>query len=97
MLWSMGSQRVRHDLTTKQQQFIIKHFTSVSTFCVCFVEEVKRLNEKLTAANTAKVELQLQLDELQTSAFSVKVSVRKLSSNKNLERSYGLRSFMFLP
>lgn len=52
----------------------IKHFTIVSTFNVCFVEDVKRLNEKLTAANTAKVELQLQLDELQTSAFSVKVS-----------------------
>lgn len=50
-------------------------FFIISLHFVCpFLEDVKRLNEKLAAANTAKIELQLQLDELQTSAFSVKVS-----------------------
>lgn len=37
-------------------------------------EDVKRLNEKLTEANTEKVKLQLKLDELQTSDVTVKVS-----------------------
>lgn len=37
-------------------------------------EDVKRLNEKLTEANTEKVKLQLKLDELQTSDITVKVS-----------------------
>uniref|UniRef100_A0ABM5G992 Nucleoprotein TPR n=1 Tax=Pogona vitticeps TaxID=103695 RepID=A0ABM5G992_9SAUR len=47
-------------------------------------EEVKRLNEKLTGANTAKVELQLQLDELQTSAFSVKHREQRWEQEKEL-------------
>jgi len=37
-------------------------------------EDVKRLNEKLTEANTEKVKLQLKLDELQTSDVTVKVN-----------------------
>uniref|UniRef100_A0A8D2J779 Nucleoprotein TPR n=1 Tax=Varanus komodoensis TaxID=61221 RepID=A0A8D2J779_VARKO len=47
-------------------------------------EDVKRLNEKLTAVNTAKAELQLQLDELQTSAFSVKYREQRWEQEKEL-------------
>uniref|UniRef100_A0A670IJL4 Nucleoprotein TPR n=1 Tax=Podarcis muralis TaxID=64176 RepID=A0A670IJL4_PODMU len=47
-------------------------------------EDVKRLNEKLAAANTAKIELQLQLDELQTSAFSVKHREQRWEQEKEL-------------
>lgn len=39
-----------------------------------FVEDVKRLNEKLKESNTTKGELQLKLDELQASDVSVKAS-----------------------
>nr|XP_060630494.1 nucleoprotein TPR isoform X1 [Anolis sagrei ordinatus] len=46
--------------------------------------DVKRLNEKLTAANTAKVELQLNLDELQTSALSVKHREQRWEQEKEL-------------
>lgn len=48
--------------------------SNLSLFSLCFVEDVKRLNEKLTEANATKIELQLKLDEVQTSAFSVKVN-----------------------
>ncbi|KAJ6657396.1 hypothetical protein lerEdw1_002563 [Lerista edwardsae] len=47
-------------------------------------EDVKRLNEKLTEANTAKIELQLKLDELQTSAFSVKHRELRWEQEKEL-------------
>ncbi|CAM4591848.1 unnamed protein product [Lepidochelys olivacea] len=47
-------------------------------------EDVKRLNEKLTEANTAKVELQLKLDELQTSDVSVKYREKRLEQEKEL-------------
>ncbi|XP_066478881.1 nucleoprotein TPR isoform X2 [Tiliqua scincoides] len=47
-------------------------------------EDVKRLNEKLTEANTAKIELQLKLDELQTSAFSVKHREQRWEQEKEL-------------
>ncbi|XP_061490006.1 nucleoprotein TPR isoform X2 [Rhineura floridana] len=47
-------------------------------------EDVKHLNEKLTGANTAKVELQLKLDELQTSALSVKYREQRWEQEKEL-------------
>ncbi|XP_074858366.1 nucleoprotein TPR isoform X2 [Carettochelys insculpta] len=47
-------------------------------------EDVKRLNEKLTEANTAKVELQIKLDELQTSDVSVKYREKRLEQEKEL-------------
>ncbi|KAM3841233.1 nucleoprotein TPR isoform 2-T2 [Vipera latastei] len=47
-------------------------------------EDVKCLNEKLTATNTAKVELQLKLDELQTSALSVKHREQRWEQEKEL-------------
>uniref|UniRef100_A0A670YV32 Nucleoprotein TPR n=1 Tax=Pseudonaja textilis TaxID=8673 RepID=A0A670YV32_PSETE len=47
-------------------------------------EDVKRLNEKLTATNTAKIELQLKLDELQTSALSVKHREQRWEQEKEL-------------
>ncbi|XP_062836814.1 nucleoprotein TPR isoform X2 [Anolis carolinensis] len=46
--------------------------------------DVKRLNEKLTAANTANVELRLNLDELQTSALSVKYREQRWEQEKEL-------------
>nr|XP_056701605.1 nucleoprotein TPR [Euleptes europaea] len=47
-------------------------------------EEVKRLNEKLKEVNTAKIELQLKLDELETSAFSVKYREQRWEQEKEL-------------
>ncbi|XP_060088376.1 nucleoprotein TPR [Heteronotia binoei] len=47
-------------------------------------EEVRRLNEKLTEVNTAKVELQLKLDDLETSAFSVKYREQRWEQEKEL-------------
>uniref|UniRef100_A0A8C6XWH0 Nucleoprotein TPR n=1 Tax=Naja naja TaxID=35670 RepID=A0A8C6XWH0_NAJNA len=47
-------------------------------------EDIKRLNEKLTATNSAKVELQLKLDELQTSALSVKHREQRWEQEKEL-------------
>lgn len=39
-----------------------------------YLEDVKRLNEKLKESNTTRGDLQLKLDELQASDVSVKVS-----------------------
>ncbi|NXK62370.1 TPR protein, partial [Sylvietta virens] len=47
-------------------------------------EDVKRLNEKLTEASTEKVELQLKLDELQTSDVSMKYREKRLEQEKEL-------------
>lgn len=44
-------------------------------FCA-FTEDVKRLNEKLTETNKVKMELQLKLDDIQSSAASVEVQIR---------------------
>ena len=41
-------------------------------FCV-FAEDVKRLNEKLTETSKVKMELQLKLDNIQSSEASVQV------------------------
>ncbi|KAG8132789.1 putative Translocated promoter region protein [Naja naja] len=48
------------------------------------IQDIKRLNEKLTATNSAKVELQLKLDELQTSALSVKHREQRWEQEKEL-------------
>jgi len=45
---------------------------------VFFVEDAKRLNEKLTEANKIKVELKLKLHDMESSAASVQVNVRIL-------------------
>ncbi|XP_053106845.1 nucleoprotein TPR isoform X3 [Hemicordylus capensis] len=47
-------------------------------------DDVKRLNEKLVETNNAKIELQLKLDELQTSAFSVKYREQRWEQEKEL-------------
>ncbi|XP_048338451.1 nucleoprotein TPR isoform X1 [Sphaerodactylus townsendi] len=47
-------------------------------------EEVKHLNEKLKEVTTARVELQLKLDELETSAFSVKYREQRWEQEKEL-------------
>ncbi|XP_077188778.1 nucleoprotein TPR isoform X2 [Paroedura picta] len=47
-------------------------------------EEVRRLNEKLTEVNTVKVELQLKLDDLETSSFSVKFREQRWEQEKEL-------------
>ena len=38
-----------------------------------FAEDVKRLNEKLSETSKAKMELQLKLDEIQSSEVSIQV------------------------
>lgn len=43
---------------------------------MCFTEDVKRLNEKLAESNKFKMELQLKLDEIQSSEASLKVHTR---------------------
>lgn len=61
---------------------VMKTDSSTINFAISFfqilvslsTEDVKRLNEKLTEANTEKVKLQLKLDELQTSDVTVKVN-----------------------
>ena len=45
--------------------------------CV-FAEDVKHLNEKLTETSKVKMELQLKLDEIQSSAASVQVRTRPM-------------------
>ncbi|XP_036409824.1 nucleoprotein TPR isoform X2 [Megalops cyprinoides] len=49
-----------------------------------FSEELKRLNDKLEETNTAKMELQLKLDELQSSGVSVKYREKRLEQEKEL-------------
>lgn len=41
----------------------------------CFTEDLKRLNDKLVETNAEKMNLQLKLDELQSSEVSIKVSL----------------------
>uniref|UniRef100_A0A669EG15 Nucleoprotein TPR n=1 Tax=Oreochromis niloticus TaxID=8128 RepID=A0A669EG15_ORENI len=56
-------------------------------FLVCgfvFAEDVKRLNEKLTDSNKVKMELQLKLDEIQSSAASVQHREKRMEQEKEL-------------
>lgn len=39
-----------------------------------YTEDLKRLNDKLVETNTIKMELQLKLDELQSSEISIQVN-----------------------
>lgn len=47
-----------------------------------FLEDVKRLSEKLKESNATKGDLQLKLDELQASDVSVKASNKKFLMHK---------------
>ncbi|XP_028282895.1 nucleoprotein TPR-like isoform X2 [Parambassis ranga] len=47
-------------------------------------EDVKRLNEKLTDANKVKMELQLKLDDIQSSAASVQHREKRMEQEKEL-------------
>uniref|UniRef100_A0A8C5Q972 Nucleoprotein TPR n=1 Tax=Leptobrachium leishanense TaxID=445787 RepID=A0A8C5Q972_9ANUR len=47
-------------------------------------DDIKRLNDKLKEANVAKLELQLKLDELQSSEVSVKYREKRLEQEKEL-------------
>uniref|UniRef100_A0A3P8NC41 Nucleoprotein TPR n=1 Tax=Astatotilapia calliptera TaxID=8154 RepID=A0A3P8NC41_ASTCA len=47
-------------------------------------EDVKRLNEKLTDSNKVKMELQLKLDEIQSSAASVQHREKRMEQEKEL-------------
>uniref|UniRef100_A0AAQ6A4F7 Nucleoprotein TPR n=1 Tax=Amphiprion ocellaris TaxID=80972 RepID=A0AAQ6A4F7_AMPOC len=49
-----------------------------------FADDVKRLNEKLTDANKVKMELQLKLDEIQSSAASVQHREKRMEQEKEL-------------
>lgn len=49
-----------------------------------FTENVKRLNEKLTETNKVKMELQLKLDDIQSSETSVQVHIRIHGNQQNL-------------
>lgn len=42
-------------------------------------EDVKRLNDKLVETNTAKIDLQLKLDEIQSSEVSIQVKESRAS------------------
>ncbi|CAH2312727.1 nucleo TPR isoform X2 [Pelobates cultripes] len=50
-------------------------------------DDIKRLNEKLKEANVAKLEMQLKLDELQSSEGSVKFREKRLEQEKELLQS----------
>ncbi|KAG9338435.1 hypothetical protein JZ751_025839 [Albula glossodonta] len=47
-------------------------------------EELKRLDDKLVETNTAKMELQLKLDEIQSAEVSVKYREKRLEQEKEL-------------
>lgn len=47
-------------------------------------DDIKRLNEKLKDATSAKIELQLKLDELQCSEMSIKYREKRLEQEKEL-------------
>uniref|UniRef100_A0AAX7UFK9 Nucleoprotein TPR n=1 Tax=Astatotilapia calliptera TaxID=8154 RepID=A0AAX7UFK9_ASTCA len=49
-----------------------------------FNDDVKRLNEKLTDSNKVKMELQLKLDEIQSSAASVQHREKRMEQEKEL-------------
>uniref|UniRef100_A0A3Q3IUV0 Nucleoprotein TPR n=1 Tax=Monopterus albus TaxID=43700 RepID=A0A3Q3IUV0_MONAL len=56
-------------------------------FCVCvcvFAEDVKRLNERLTETNKTKMELQLKLDDIQSSDASVQHREKRMEQEKEL-------------
>lgn len=44
-------------------------------------EDVKRLNDKLVETNTAKIDLQLKLDEIQSSEVSIQVKNSRASEH----------------
>ncbi|XP_058890821.1 nucleoprotein TPR-like isoform X3 [Acipenser ruthenus] len=50
-------------------------------------EDLRRLNTKLAETNTAKMELQLKLDELQSSEVSIKYREKRLEQEKELFQS----------
>ncbi|XP_069497476.1 nucleoprotein TPR isoform X2 [Ambystoma mexicanum] len=50
-------------------------------------EDIKRLNAKLIEVNTVKFELQLKLDELQSSEVSVKYREKRLEQERDLVQS----------
>ncbi|RXN01788.1 Nucleoprotein TPR [Acipenser ruthenus] len=52
-----------------------------------FGEDLRRLNTKLVETNTAKMELQLKLDELQSSEVSIKYREKRLEQEKELFQS----------
>ncbi|KAM4641426.1 nucleoprotein TPR [Discoglossus pictus] len=47
-------------------------------------DDIKRLSDKLKEANAARVELQLKLDEIQSSEFSIKHREKRLEQEKEL-------------
>uniref|UniRef100_A0A3B3Y8S3 Uncharacterized protein n=1 Tax=Poecilia mexicana TaxID=48701 RepID=A0A3B3Y8S3_9TELE len=49
-----------------------------------FLEDMKRLNEKLTDTNKLKMELQLKLDEIQSSTASVQHREKRMEQEKEL-------------
>ncbi|KAJ8376133.1 hypothetical protein SKAU_G00067130 [Synaphobranchus kaupii] len=50
-------------------------------------EDLKRLSDKLVEANAAKMELQLKLDELQSSEVSIKYREKRMEQEKDLLQS----------
>ncbi|XP_061093863.1 translocated promoter region b, nuclear basket protein isoform X2 [Conger conger] len=50
-------------------------------------EDLKRLSDKLVETNAAKVELQLKLDELQSSEVSIKYREKRMEQEKDLVQS----------
>uniref|UniRef100_A0A3B3VZB4 Translocated promoter region, nuclear basket protein n=1 Tax=Poecilia latipinna TaxID=48699 RepID=A0A3B3VZB4_9TELE len=70
----------------------IYYVTSKSKTCLIspkfvtfvFLEDMKRLNEKLTDTNKLKMELQLKLDEIQSSTASVQHREKRMEQEKEL-------------
>lgn len=48
---------------------------------LCSPEDVKRLSNKLVEVSTTKLELQMKLDELETSEVSIKVMIKLKTSS----------------
>uniref|UniRef100_A0AAX7SQS6 Nucleoprotein TPR n=1 Tax=Astatotilapia calliptera TaxID=8154 RepID=A0AAX7SQS6_ASTCA len=83
---SISAQNLIVQSTLKKKNTLIGNLLTL-LFVVCgfvFAEDVKRLNEKLTDSNKVKMELQLKLDEIQSSAASVQHREKRMEQEKEL-------------
>uniref|UniRef100_A0A674DEH9 Nucleoprotein TPR n=1 Tax=Salmo trutta TaxID=8032 RepID=A0A674DEH9_SALTR len=68
---------------TRNYQTLKEENTKLGKY-VFSAEDVKRLNDKLVETNTAKIDLQLKLDEIQSSEVSIQHREKRMEQEKEL-------------
>uniref|UniRef100_A0A5S6LX37 Nucleoprotein TPR n=1 Tax=Xenopus tropicalis TaxID=8364 RepID=A0A5S6LX37_XENTR len=85
---SQECQNLRDQLSKQSMELNNPYmFILMFTFLPQLTDDIIRLNDKLKEANTAKMELQMKLDEIQSSEVSIKYREKRLEQEKELLQS----------